>query len=64
MMQIDQLYSFYGVNAASRQWSRLLVTEVIGQRQYYEKYRQYISDQRAFATAYMQDPTAALANEW
>lgn len=63
-MQIEQIYAFYGVNDQTQFWAQLLVAEVIGQRCYYERHRQYIHDQRAFATAYMNDPSSALLSKW
>lgn len=63
-LMIDHLYSFKGLTSETQRWSRLLIAEIIGQRQYYEKYRTYINNQRAFAQAYMASPTAALSRQW
>lgn len=63
-MQIDQLYSHVGVNANTLKWAKYLIAEVIGQRQYYEKYREYLTNQRAFVAQYVLDPTKALSRKW
>ncbi len=63
-LQIEHLRSFYGVNDRTDYWARLLIAEVIGQRRYFEKYQCYITDQRAFARAYLVDRDAALECEW
>lgn len=63
-MQIEQLYAIFGVSETTKRWSRYIIAEVIGQRRYYERYREYLSDQRAFVTAYMHDPTQALQRKW
>lgn len=63
-LQISQLRKFFGVDDRTAQWARLLVAEVVGQRQYYEKYRTYIADQRAFTRAYMEDRSVALGQRW
>lgn len=63
-LQLIHIQMLYGVNQRTCYWRTLLIAEVIGQRQYYELYREYISNQRAFATAYMEDRNAALARKW
>ena len=63
-LQLDHLYSFKGVTPETYRWSRLLIAEIIGQRQYYEKYQAYIRDQRAFVRTYVTSPTKALARKW
>lgn len=63
-MQIDQLYTHEGVNANTQKWARFLIAEIIGQRQYYEKYKTYISNQRAFVAKYCFNPTKALSQRW
>jgi len=63
-MQIEHVRSFFGVNDQTDGWARLLIAEVIGQRQYFERYRSYIADQRAFAHAYLVDPEFALSRRW
>lgn len=63
-MQIDCLLAFYGVNAATMKWRDYLIAEIIGQRRYYERYKAYLSDQRAFAVAYIKDPVFALSRMW
>jgi hypothetical protein len=63
-MQLDQLLAVYGNNWRTRQWSDYLKAEVIGQRQYYEKYKAYIDDQRSFVAAYVANPVTALDKRW
>lgn len=63
-LMIDHLYRFMGVTSETQKWSRYLIAEIIGQRQYYEKYRAYIENQRAFVTAYVASPTKALSRRW
>ena len=63
-MQIEHIYQFFGVTEQTRGWAQILVAEVIGQRKYYEKYGAYVSDQRAFARAYLADGDASLERQW
>lgn len=63
-MQIDHLRKFFGVNDQTNDWACLLAAEIVGQRRYYEKYRIYVSDQRAFARAYLTDKDFALSRHW
>lgn len=63
-MQVQQLKEHYGKNHQTAYWIELLTAEVVGQRQFYEKFKTYISDQRAFAQAYLQDPGLALGRIW
>lgn len=63
-MQLDQMYGRFGVNWHTNQWAEYLKAEVIGQRQYYEKYCAYIDDQRGFVAAYVTNPALTLERKW
>lgn len=63
-MQIEQLRSFYGVKESTNRWADLLVAEIVGQRRYYELHGLYITNQRAFARAYLADAETALSQHW
>lgn len=63
-MQIEHVYQFFGNNQKTRAWASLLTAEIIGQRQYFERHRTYICDQRAFVRAYLTNPDSALAQRW
>ncbi|MGI1661363.1 hypothetical protein ACRDNQ_03895 [Palleronia sp. KMU-117] len=62
--QIEHLYTYFPGSPHLERWSRLLVAEVIGQRQYYERHRAYVDDQRAFAVAYIANGPAILGQRW
>lgn len=63
-LQIQHLRKFFGTNAQTESWARLLIAEIIGQRQYFERYRAYIADQRAFVRAYLLNRDFALNRRW
>lgn len=63
-LQISQMYSFYGVTPNTNRWAQYLTAEIVGQRRYYEKYREYIYDQRAFCDAYLADQVKSLDKKW
>jgi hypothetical protein len=54
----------YGAGETGRELVKLLEAEVIGQSLYYQKYKEYVDDQRAFAIAYMQNADEALSRRW
>jgi hypothetical protein len=63
--QIRDLYSVHGRGAHNADWHPLLWAEVVGQREYYERHRRFIADQRGFNAAYRADPAAALSRlDW
>lgn len=61
--QISDVIQHFGVEIAE-QCLPYLTAEVIGQRLYFEKYKEYIVDQRAFVKAYMISPMTALSRRW
>lgn len=61
--QITDIINVFGAEVA-QECIPYLAVEIIGQRLYFKKYGGYISDQRAFALAYMQSPRKALKFKW
>jgi hypothetical protein len=59
-VQQAQLVELYGDCETTRRWCRILEAEIIGQRLYYEKHKQYVTDQRAFVLAYLANPAKAV----
>lgn len=63
-MQCFQLRQLYGDTEETRRWVSILNAEVVGQREYYQRYKRYITDQRGFVLAYLDNPESALEREW
>lgn len=62
--QLQHLHRFYGLTSKTCRWRSILIAEVVGQRRYFEKYREYILDQRSFAVAYIANSQTALQRRW
>jgi len=63
-MMLEHLHVFYGLSEQTCQWRNILMAEIIGQSRYYKKYKDYVTDQRAFCLAYIKNPTVALERRW
>jgi hypothetical protein len=64
-LQRDQVLALFGDNTRTRWWLGLLRAEIVGQGEYFSRYQRFPNDQRAFVTAYIADPHAALQQgEW
>lgn len=62
--QLQHIQRFYGISQRTCYWRDLIVADIVGQRRYYEVNHTYVTDQRAFTLAYLQDPNAALTRRW
>lgn len=61
--QCQNLLAFYGDNALTRQWCKVLDCEINGQLAYASRHNgSFPVDQMAFALAYLKAPQAALAS--
>ena len=52
-MQCAQLLSLYGDGDRTRRWCRIIEAEIIGQRQHFDRFGHFPSDQYAFVVAYL-----------
>ncbi len=60
-MQCLHLYLSCGRTLRTRYWAQLLHAEVVGQRLYFARHKNYIHNQRAFVETFLDNPEAALA---
>lgn len=61
-LQCRQLYDMFGFDGQTIRWRNMLHAEVVGQAQYFERYRRFPSNQRMFVEHYLANPEIAFIN--
>ena len=65
VQQEKMLDSLKGRTRVQKQlWARLLWEEIVGQAEYFEQHRDFPSNQRAFAKAYLKNPFNTIRRKW
>ncbi len=62
-LQYQQLQQVFGHTLRTRMWGQILHAEIVRQRPYYERHREYLVDQRAFVECFLENPEAALRRQ-
>lgn len=62
--QIAQIFARYGDGDTGQEMARVLRAEVIGQALFWQRNRRYVSRQRAFTLAYLDNPATALSGDF
>lgn len=63
-LQCAQILARYGDGDTGQDMARVLRAEIIGQAQFWQRNRRYVTRQRAFTLAYLDNPAAALSGNF
>lgn len=63
-LQCSQILAAYGDGETGQEMARVLRAEIIGQAQFWNRNRRYVTRQRAFTLAYLDNPETALSGNF
>jgi hypothetical protein len=61
-LQCRQLYNTFGFNGQTLRWRNILHAEIVGQAEYFERYKRFPDNQRRFVKLYLANPEIAFIN--